>query len=84
LEWCLTAENPEGRSGDWAEGRPVEISWEAFRKKEMLDIQKMEGSGGSKSEAPIEMEAAAIETMDGTAEDLRRNDKKRQNWVSMR
>jgi hypothetical protein len=52
--------------------------------KEMLDIQKREGSGGSTSETPIDMQAAAIETMDRTAEDLRRNHKKGQNWVSMR
>jgi hypothetical protein len=60
----------------------------AIQKKEnekaMLDIQKREGSGGSKSETPRDMEAVAIETMQRTAEDLCRGHKKRQNWISMR
>jgi hypothetical protein len=39
--------------------------------EEMLYIQKREGSSDSKSETPIEMEAVAIEAIEGTAKDLR-------------
>jgi hypothetical protein len=52
--------------------------------EEMWDIQKREGSGGSRSETPIEMEKVATEAMERTAEDLRRDHKKGQNWISMR
>jgi hypothetical protein len=51
--------------------------------EEMLDIQKREQSGGSKSETPIEKKAA-IETMERTAKDLCIVHKKGQDWISMR
>jgi hypothetical protein len=49
--------------------------------EEMSDIQKREGSGGSKSETPIEMTAVAIETIERRAEDVRRDHKRGQNWI---
>jgi hypothetical protein len=51
--------------------------------EEMLDIEKSEGSGGSKSETLIEMEAVAIERIEGTPKDLRLAHKKVENWISM-
>jgi hypothetical protein len=51
--------------------------------EEMLDVQEREGSGCSKSETAIEMEPVAIETIERTAEDLHRDQKKGQNWISM-
>jgi hypothetical protein len=39
----------------------------------MLDIQRREESGSSKSETLIEMDSVAIETIERTAEDLRRD-----------
>jgi hypothetical protein len=66
----------------------VKIDWEWFRKKEneegMSNMQKTDGCGGLKSETPIEMETVAIETMERTVGDLRRDHKKGQNWISMR
>jgi hypothetical protein len=50
----------------------------------MLDIRKREEFGGLKSERPIEMETVAIETIEKTAEDLRIDHKKGQNWIWMR
>jgi hypothetical protein len=47
----------------------------------MFNIQRREGSDRWKSETPIDMEAVAIETIERTAEDLRRNHKKGQNWI---
>jgi hypothetical protein len=38
--------------------------------EQMLDIQKREGSGDSKSQTPIEAKAVAIETIERTADDL--------------
>jgi hypothetical protein len=49
--------------------------------KEMLDIQKREGSGCSKSEMPIGMKAAAMETMERTAEDLHGDHNTGQNSI---
>jgi hypothetical protein len=52
--------------------------------EEMLDIQKRGGSRVSKSKTSIEIKAMAMETIQRTAEDLRRDHKKGQNWISMR
>jgi hypothetical protein len=49
--------------------------------EEMLRSQKREASGSSKSEAPTEMKAAAIETIERTVEDLHRARKTGQNWA---
>jgi hypothetical protein len=47
----------------------------------MSDIQKREGSGGSKSETPKEMTAMAIETIERRVEDVNRDHKRGQNWI---
>jgi hypothetical protein len=47
----------------------------------MLDVQKGEKLGSSKSETRIGMEAVAIETIERKAEDLRMDHNKRQNWM---
>jgi hypothetical protein len=52
--------------------------------EEMLNIQRKEESGGLKSVTPMENEAVAIETMEGTAEDLRGTKKTGHNRISMR
>jgi hypothetical protein len=50
---------------------------------EMLDIEKREGSGGSKSERLIEMDAVARERIEGTAKELRVAHRKGENSISM-
>jgi hypothetical protein len=40
------------------------------KEEEMLDIQKGEGYGSSKSQSAMEMKAMAIETIERTAEDF--------------
>jgi hypothetical protein len=52
--------------------------------EEMLDNQKRERYGGSKSETPIEMEAMAIETIERMAEDVRRDHRMGHNRIWMR
>jgi hypothetical protein len=52
--------------------------------EEMLEIQKREGSGGWKSEKPIEMKVVAIETIERTAEDLCLAHKTGESWIWMR
>jgi hypothetical protein len=52
--------------------------------EEMLDIQKREEPDDLKSETPIEMETVAVETIEKTAEYLRMDHKKGQNWIWMR
>jgi hypothetical protein len=49
------------------------------KQEEFSDIEKTAGSGGSKSQTPIERERMAIERIEGTAEDLRMAHKKGQN-----
>jgi hypothetical protein len=39
--------------------------------EEFSDIENREGSGGSKSQRPVERDGLAIERMEETAEDLR-------------
>jgi hypothetical protein len=52
--------------------------------EEMLDIQRREGSGDSKSETLIGMKAVAMETVERAAEGLHRARKRGQNWIWMR
>jgi hypothetical protein len=54
------------------------------KEEELLDIQKREGSGGSKSETFIEMETVGIETIEKMAEDVRRDHRKGQSGIWMR
>jgi hypothetical protein len=68
-----------GRKNRWS--RFIGSNSENESEEEMLDVQKRERSGGSKSEATTEMEAVVIETIERTAENLRH--KKGQNWISM-
>jgi hypothetical protein len=49
----------------------------------LSDIKKREGSGGSKSQTPVEKEGMAIEKIEKTAEGLRIAHNKGQNWISM-
>jgi hypothetical protein len=51
--------------------------------EKMLDVQKREESGGSKSQTPIERKVMAIGTIEKTAEDLHRARKTGQNWIWM-
>jgi hypothetical protein len=53
------------------------------REEECSDIKKTEGSGGSKSQTPVETERVAIERMERTAKGLRMAHRKGQNWISM-
>jgi hypothetical protein len=54
------------------------------KEEECSDIEKSEGSGSWKGQTPLEIEGAAIERTEKTAEDLRMADKKGQDWLSMR
>jgi hypothetical protein len=54
------------------------------KENECSHLEKREGSGGSKSQAPIEKEGVATARMERTAEDLRMARKKGQNWISIR
>jgi hypothetical protein len=49
--------------------------------EEMLDIQKREESGGSKSKTPMEMEAVEIEALESTTDNLCRDHKQGQNQI---
>jgi hypothetical protein len=51
------------------------------KEEELSDIEKRDGSGGSKSQTSIERERVAIER---TAKDLRVAHKNGQNWVPIR
>jgi 3-keto-L-gulonate-6-phosphate decarboxylase len=53
------------------------------KEEECSDIEKMEGSGDSKGQIPIEG-GVAIETIKRIATDLRMAQEKGQNWISMR
>jgi hypothetical protein len=54
------------------------------KEEECSDIKKREGSGGSKSQIPLEREAMAIERIERTGEDHRRDHKAGQNRIRMR
>jgi hypothetical protein len=54
------------------------------KEKECSHLEKREGSGGSKSQAPREREGLATERIERIAEDLRMARKKGQNWISIR
>jgi hypothetical protein len=49
----------------------------------LSDIEKREGSGGSKSQTPVEKEEVVIERIEKTVEGLRIVHNKGQNWISM-
>jgi hypothetical protein len=54
------------------------------KEKRCSHLEKREGSGGSKSQAPIERKGVATERIERTAEDLCMAGKKGQNWISIR
>jgi hypothetical protein len=75
----------KGRLGERMAGRDLlGVLQNKENEERMLDIQKRKGSGGSKSETPIEMKAVAIETIERRAKGVRSGHKKGQNWIWMR
>jgi hypothetical protein len=84
MSWGGEARRQKGRLRGRRVGRDLMgVVQRNENEEEILDIQKMEGYDSSKSETLIKMETA-IETIERTVEDLCRDHKKGQNWISMR
>jgi hypothetical protein len=85
--WWFGAGEAITDRGDWKEEWLVPHSLGGRQKiaKEEggPDIEKREGSGSSKSHTPIE-KGMAIERIERTTEDLRKANKKGQNWIPIR
>jgi hypothetical protein len=73
------AEGVIERKSDWCNfiGRPSKKG----KEKGCSHLEKREGSGSSKGQAPREREGMATERIEKTAEDLRMARKNGQNWI---
>jgi hypothetical protein len=84
------AHDDSSRECDWREGADgtgesgLEGLQNIEKEEESSKSKKTEGSGGWKSQTPIEREGAVIERIERTAEDLGMAEETGQNWISMR